>query len=312
MTDAGDQILVACPECGKRYKLPSTESGRRANCKCGVTFTIEAPVPAQVVSAEVVPERTAAASPGDCVNHPGVAAMFGCSQCRSLICRTCDAPQPDGSHVCSKCVAKGPLVPPFQPAAQRSTALPSQFPAPIPAGVPSPSGYGPMAPSAGQARPMAAPLTGLQCEQHEETQAVVRCNACGKPVCETCVFRFPNGASLCPKCATDTTRPFSKNRKMLAGWSLGLAGLGTLMLIVVFTGAFMVLPGLAGGLFALACVGIGFVAVVTGMILAFCSLSKREGNPPIVWIAVVWNCLLLVIPLIGFVAMVAMGIMMGM
>ncbi len=342
MTDAGDQIVVACPECGNRYKLPSTASGRRANCKCGVTFKIQAPVPTEVLPAEVLPAEVvpamqetlphpaptsatpsppAASAPGDCVNHPGVAAMFGCSQCRSLICRTCDVPQPGGSHVCSKCEAKGPSSRPFQPPARKSTAMPSQFPAPLPAGIPSPSSFGPtppgprpvgpVAPGVGLAPPGTAPLTGEQCEQHAETPAVVRCTACGKPVCETCVFRFPNGASLCPKCATDTTQPFSKKRKILAGWALGLAGAGTLMLIVVVTGMFMVLPGLAGGLLALACVGIGFLTVITGMILAFCSLSKREGNPPIVWSALVWNCLLLVIPLMAFVALMAMGIMGG-
>ena len=53
-------VLVACPSCGKAYKLPSEQLGRQVRCKCGHAWTVPlAAPPAEAQSVAVQPAAEA-------------------------------------------------------------------------------------------------------------------------------------------------------------------------------------------------------------------------------------------------------------
>lgn len=284
MSDAEEKLVIACPDCGKRYHVARKSAGKRARCSCGAEFTIPAAKPAPRAVAEAAVRSPAASvaerqttAPTHCVQHPDVPAAYACACCHALICRTCDFPQPDGSHLCSTCVSGKAELPTWQAA-----------------------GPAPWASAGGVAEnPYASPFTAVQplrnvwCQQHPEVAAVARCKTCSAPVCGTCDFRFPGGLHLCPTCATNPSRSLSKTRKTMVVWSMLLAGWVTLFLVLLLSGALAeVVMEEAGATL------MGSLIMIPGLIglaLACGSLEKRAGNPPIVWVTVVWNGILMAV-----------------
>ena len=266
MSDAVEKVIIACPKCGKRYRVARTSAGERASCSCGVKFEIPeveaagaaervADAPARVSAAIVDDDPPTPAT--HCSQHPDVPAARACARCHALICQTCDFPQSDGSHLCPACASEA-------------------------AGPPA---------SGAVATPVEA-LHGVRCQRHPEVAAVGRCRVCSAAVCQTCVFQFPGGLNYCPECATNPSRPLSSPRKALVIWSMLMAGWVTLLLAVLLSGALeeavMEEPGDTI---------IGILIMIPGLIgiaLACGSLSKRAGNPPIVWVTVIWNGILIV------------------
>ncbi len=265
MSSGSEKIATACTQCGKRFQVAREREGKRARCPCGNEFTIYAILVAPVARSAVAPAaaptavapRTAAPSgprvpaAGDCYQHAGEPATAACRACRRLICDTCDFPQNDGSHLCSQCI-------------------------PLRGGEPT---AGPFAAYAPPGRP--------GCEQHPDASTVAYCGQCRAAVCATCVFTFPGGLCLCPKCATQTKIKLSGTRMSLVVWSLVMAGWATLATVVLMSGA---LEGEMPEEAAELVVGLMIlVPCVIGSGLAVGSLDRREGNPPLVWVTVVWN-----------------------
>lgn len=130
--------------------------------------------------------------------------------------------------------------------------------------------------------------TGLMCQQHPDVQAVYRCNKCSAPICATCEFEFAGGIHLCPTCATKPKPEFSDKRKKMVWWSLGLAIWSSLVFIPLILGLFFGGPtgadafGALLGLFVL-------IPLIVGTGLGVASIDRRLTNPPIVWVAAIWN-----------------------
>jgi hypothetical protein len=246
MSEITDKILVACPQCGNRFRAAKSAEGKQGRCPCGAQFTLcemrEEPVPARVAQPTAGPA---------CKFHPAAAAQYACRVCHHLICRECDVPQANGSHLCRTCAV---LHGDGTPGVRTSSVNPA--------------------------------LVGVACAQHRGVPAVRRCRTCGKAVCATCDFTLPGNLHLCPECATAPPE-FSDSRKTMAGIAipLGLVTIAMMVLTIIMVSgganidkATDVMIELAGR--ALAVVGIG---------LAVGSYERRSVNPPLVWLAIAIN-----------------------
>jgi hypothetical protein len=96
-------------------------------------------------------------------------------------------------------------------------------------------------------------------------------------------------------------------RKAMLGWSFALAGVISLMMVLLLSGLLQeFVETNAGDIVVTTAMQI---SGLIGVGLAFGTLDSRAGNPPVVWVSVVWNCLVfgafLVIMAVGLVAMMS-------
>ncbi len=200
-----------------------------------------------------------------CVNHPEVRTDRTCEACGEAICPVCAFPQANGSVLCPDCVGTARVHTPDQ------REVPD----------------------------------GVTCSGHPEVQAVHYCTSCRKPVCPTCDFALPGGVHVCPDCAMNTNRGLSSGRKKLVGWALGLAVWCTVGLALLFTGLFAEVASnpheaeAFGMVFSL----LVFMPALVGVALSLATLDRRLNNPPVVWVAIIWNivivAILLLLTLVG-------------
>lgn len=203
------------------------------------------------------PYRAPAELTQTCVRHPGVTTGVNCAACDAGICQTCSFPQPDGSQLCPDCVGKARVVPPSW------REVPE----------------------------------GVMCTRHPEVQAERYCKSCRKAVCATCDFALPGGVHVCPDCATKPNRALSSKRKTLIGWAYVLAIWCTVWLGLLVGGAFaeVVTDAESAEAFGLFLSLVLFIPSLIGVALAFSALDRRLANPPVVWVAVIWNGLALTV-----------------
>lgn len=259
---------LICPECMGPL---ATTDGKTARCTLhGGSYRIlfwraapakrPQPMPGTIPVAAPLPLNASPyASPSPdvraCPRHPGIYAPHTCAGCMSPICETCSFVQPDGRRLCPDCAAPAAIT------------LPRDL----------------------------RNLQGVMCSRHPDVQAVVRCHACSKPVCATCDFLLPGQIHVCPDCVTRTDHRMSSKRKMMLGWSFGLAIFATLGIVLLFSGA---VAGLAEGpageeMFGVLLSLVTFFPSIIGTALAFSTLDRRLSNPGVIWVAIVWNSLLL-------------------
>jgi hypothetical protein len=114
-------------------------------------------------------------------------------------------------------------------------------------------------------------------------------------MCGTCDFALPGGVHICPTCAAAPKTNLSPRRKKLMIWSYILAGLATVGMAIVFSGA---LAGMADNKSDAAALG-GIVMIFTllpsiiGTCLGFSAMDKRLPTPIGLWIATIWNGIIL-------------------
>jgi hypothetical protein len=226
------------------------------------TPMVDAPTPTAV---EVAPTSDASENPylsptrhvQMCSQHPDVETEVTCARCGTPICGTCSFPQADGTQMCNSCVSLVRI-------------------------------------GSGQVNTVPQ---GVMCSRHVDVQAVQYCRSCKAPVCETCDFALPGGVHVCPTCATRTDQGLSAKRKGLLNWAFGLAVLSTIGMVLFFVGA-------AGGAFddpeAAEVLGVlfslfVFIPSLVGTALSTSALDRRLTNPASVWIAIVWNVLILAV-----------------
>jgi hypothetical protein len=265
-------LELLCPEC--RATLASPD-GQTARCTThGGQFEIlftRMPFPALPNGLRAAPAELAIGAM--CARHPSVLASYACSDCGTPVCDTCVFNETDGSHVCPDC-------------AGRRVA------------------YGPP-----QSKIKVALADGLRCVQHLHIQATAQCKTCGAFICDTCKFELPGGVCLCPSCATSPRTALSPKRKKMLIGSYALAVWCTLLTVAMFAGIFQGMLQDKGGEQA---VGVLLMLLLLGPSIVGVSLGvgvmdRRLHNTMAMWIATVWNGLILGL----FVLLMIIGIMKG-
>ena len=133
---------------------------------------------------------------------------------------------------------------------------------------------------------------GMHCVQHPAQAATAQCKSCGGYMCPTCDFLLPGGVHLCPTCATRPQTGLSPARKRAMIVACALAAWGTLWMGVIFAGVFAgskMNENLLGWIFIL----VILVPAITGFSWGFGAINRRLANPPLLWVATIWNGLIL-------------------
>ncbi len=92
-------------------------------------------------------------------------------------------------------------------------------------------------------------------------------------------------------------------RKMLVGWALGMAAALSGLVALVMIGSF---SDLESALMLFVLIAACTILPVQGVGFAVGAMDRRAGNPPIVWVAVIWNCLILgTLTILVFVGLMA-------
>lgn len=262
---------LLCPEC-----LGTLESrdGRSAQCAThGGEFEIlfaRHPLALPQHDANIPPPLLVEGAA--CAQHPSVAAVHACTSCGTPICAVCDFEQADGSHWCPDC-------------AHRAAANPSVL------------------------MPQAQMPAGVHCVQHPHLQATSQCKVCGAFMCSTCVFDLPGGMKLCPTCATTPQTALSPKRKKMLIGSFALAVWCTLVMVALFAGMFKSMVTTKDDEQALGFVLMLILIVpsIVGLALGMSSMDRRLPNTIAMWIATVWNGLILG----AFILLMIVGLMKG-
>jgi hypothetical protein len=205
-----------------------------------------------------------------CAQHPNVAAVHACRECGAAVCKVCSFVESDGSAFCPSCTGRRVALGQFAGAASTVTA------------------------SAASAISTRLP-PGVRCVQHPTVNATEQCRSCGAFMCGTCDFQLPGGLHVCPACAAAPNTTLSRRRKGLLIGAYALAVWSTLGMAVVLSGALAgilqtkegeQLLGVAFSLFVL------FPSII-GLARGFSAMDKRLTNGPAIWIAIVWNGIIL-------------------
>ncbi len=141
----------------------------------------------------------------------------------------------------------------------------------------------------------AHPPVGMRCVQHPAVLATQQCQSCGAYMCATCDFALPGGMHLCPACATKPQTGLSAKRKhaLIASFAIAVwctVGMG-MLLAGTFTG-YVKTPGdrqVLGVLLSLTLL----LPSIVGLALGLGSIDRRLANPQALWIATIWNGLIL-------------------
>lgn len=132
--------------------------------------------------------------------------------------------------------------------------------------------------------------SGVHCAWHADVQAVHYCKACRKPVCPTCDFTLAGNVHVCPDCATKPQQNISSKRKSKITWSFVTAIISTVCFAIMLGGIAVEAAELVFTLVVF--------ASLFGTGIAVSALERRLVNPPSLWIAVIWNSILLALCLL--------------
>jgi hypothetical protein len=114
-------------------------------------------------------------------------------------------------------------------------------------------------------------------------------------MCATCDFDLGGHVHLCPVCASAPRSALSPRRKKLLIWSFVLAIWSTIGMTCLFAGVFAGAAQSKQATQMLGLVLIGFVLFPSamGFALGLTAKDRRMTNPPSIWIATVWNAILM-------------------
>lgn len=279
---------LVCPECLGTL-IPQGEESVRCSTHGGeykVLFSRQLPpalTPAGAVSEALGSAGTEESQPPMipasqcfCTQHPRVQAAFLCRICGKPMCWTCAFREPDGTALCPECFAHPGVVEPSPPPAIERAA----------------------------SEPMPA---GAHCIQHPQVAATQRCRLCGALVCDTCDFVLPGNVHVCPTCASKPRSGLSPKRKKLLIGSLALALWTTVGMTCLLCGAFAAMVQSNAEQEALGMVLMLFVLfpAVVGLGLGISVKDRRLANPPSIWIAIIWNAIMVG----SFVLLMIIGIL---
>jgi hypothetical protein len=137
----------------------------------------------------------------------------------------------------------------------------------------------------------------MHCVQHPSVAATAQCQSCGAFVCATCDFILPGDIHLCPACATNPSATLSPKRRRAMIISVVLAVWCTVWLVLLRVGALAQFARTRVDKQALGFVVILvlFVPSILGVGYGFGAIEKRFRNPPALWVATIWNSVILAI-----------------
>ena len=265
---------LICPECRSSLQM---QSPRLAVCashggRYEVLFdsmALPVPPPAPVVTEAAVAEDTV------CAVHPRQKAVGGCDACKKPICALCSFDL-NRQRYCGDCAAD-------QAAIQNRQVQTGGL---ITLGLTS-------APS-GSFRRAEAPAPN--CAEHPENPSVAWCRLCAKPVCSTCDFAMPGGVHLCPTCVetSQSSDEVNPKRRKLSYIGLALAAWSTILLVMMFSGAFNSLfTDDEGGQAAdVIITNLTLWPLLIGTGLSMSALDRRLKSTMIMKVAVWWNGIL--------------------
>ena len=214
-----------------------------------------------------------------CPQHPESAAHFVCARCQTAVCGDCCYTMPDGTVCCKSCYGSETTL--ETPAT--STPPPLRL-APYQA-IPKP---------AVRIVPVSPGQKG--CVQHPAVMPVAYCYNCGAGSCRTCDFVFPVNLHYCPVCVTAAAGQLSPRRRKYMVVAFILAAFASLGLVLFFGGA--IAGMMADNPAAETILGLALLLLVGSPSIVGTGLgmsAKRPGgpNPISIWLALVWNALLL-------------------
>ena len=164
-------------------------------------------------------------------------------------------------------------------------------------GAPALDGTVPNAPAPIVAAPPASYslATQMRCVQHPALPAAQQCQSCGGWMCATCDFALPNGMHFCPSCATKPQTTLSPRRRKAMIWSFVFGGVssaglvGTMALAAVRPGTTTADQNALGYLMVI----VVLVPSIVGFGMGLGAIDRRFHNPVSLWVATVWNGLIL-------------------
>lgn len=264
---------LICPDCRSSLQLASP---RQAVCAAhGARFDVlfdryALPAPAPAAAPQAPAQADAA-----CAVHPRQKAVADCAACQKPICALCSFDL-NRQRYCSDCAA--------QQATEQSRHMTDGGLITLDL-TPAPSGA---------YRRREAPAA--PCADHPENLSVATCRLCAKPVCATCDFALPGGVHLCPSCVeTSQSSPeVSPKRKKLSYIALALAAWSTLLLVLMFSGAFNSLftEDEAGKAADVLITNITLWPLLIGTGLAMSAIDRKLKSTAIMKVAVWWNGIL--------------------
>jgi hypothetical protein len=208
-------------------------------------------------------------APIRCHRHPNVDAIAECDECGAPVCATCEFSE-FGCTFCPDCAAR--------PAGERRTGSQRE------------KVYG-------------------NCEKHPNNPAIAKCRKCRALICSTCEFRFPGNLVYCPACATAAPTGLSSKRKTVMVWSYVLAVWATLGILVFLVVTAQLPQQEDPGETVAIEVAFNFLVLspaIIGAALGVSAFDKNLHNPPTLWIAPIWNGLILLaiilLMVVGFMA----------
>jgi hypothetical protein len=267
------------------------------------------------------------------VVHPDVPASFCCNDCGKTFCDNCGFSEEYRNILCMECIARRsppPVrtphqnLPPVEPELAKKMADKSDIELIDMLG--SPDDWKPETLNAARAElqgrnvpisstenavPPEIPETpevpaGIMCAQHAKVQATQQCRRCGGYMCPTCDFAFPGGIHFCPTCVSSADEGLSGRRKKFMIWAYVLAAWSTVGMTCLLSGAMSGMVHNKEEQTALGWVLLIFVLApaITGLSLGLTAKRKQVSNPATLWIAIIWNAILIA----SFVVLMLIGL----
>ena len=209
-----------------------------------------------------------------CTKHPGVTGPFSCTRCGKYFCIECCYSLADGTISCHDCYAQ----------AQAAPAIGT-------------------APTPGVFRVSVAPratttyedhaLPGQGCIQHPTVNAPYKCDFCGARSCLTCDFYFLPNTHACPQCAAASSGQLSPARKKNMMWALITAGIASVVMVIFFSGVLNLERGM-GAILAEVLFRLILFPAAIGAGLAMAAFRKGRSNHIGIWLALIWNFVLMI------------------
>lgn len=151
---------------------------------------------------------------------------------------------------------------------------------------------------------MGNPIIAQPCALHPEVKTTRRCAGCGAHACDTCDFALGGGVHICPTCAMNAPTGLSSDRKKLIIGGILLAIWSTAGFTLTMLGALASVDEKASGLVETLLI---LAPSMIGMGLSCSAQESRLHNPPIVWVGIIWNGLIMFIYLALSLLVLATG-----